>query len=63
MIKLKQKFVIDESGNKKEVVISYRDYERLMEDIHDLTIVAERKDEETISHVEMIKRLKKDGLL
>lgn len=63
MIKIKQKFVVDGAGHKREVVVSCRDYERLMEDLHDLAIIAERKDEETIGHEEMLKRLKKDGLL
>jgi hypothetical protein len=63
MIKIKEKFVVNGAGNKREVVIPYRDYERLMEDLHDLAIIAERKNEETISHAEVLKRLKKDGLL
>jgi len=63
MIKLNKKFIVDESGQRTEVVIPYRDYERLMEDIHDLAIVAERKDEKTTSHEEMTKRLKEDGLI
>jgi hypothetical protein len=63
MIKLNEKFIVNESGKKTEVLIPYRDYERLMEDIHDLAIIAERKNEKVISHEEMMKRLKKDGLI
>ena len=38
-------------------------YEQLMEDLHDLAVIAERRDEKPISLEEMKRRLKKDGLL
>lgn len=63
MIKIPGKFILDAKGKKKAIVIPYRAYEDLLEDIHDLAIIAERRDEKTISHEEMKKRLKKDGLL
>jgi hypothetical protein len=34
-----------------------------MEDLHDLAVAAERRDEKPISFQEMKKRLKQDGLL
>jgi len=38
-------------------------YERLLEDLHDLTVVAERREEEPISLEELKQRLKKDGFI
>ena len=57
------KFVVDESGNKTAVILPVEDYEELLEDIHDLTVIAERKDEPTISFEDLKKRLKADGLI
>ncbi len=56
-------FIIDESGNKTAVILSLEDYEELLEDIHDLSVIAERKNEPTINLEELKKRLKADGLL
>ena len=57
------RFIVDESGNKTAVILPLEDYKELLEDIHDLTVIAERKDEPTISLEELKKRLKADGLL
>ena len=57
------KFIVDESGAKKAVILPLEDYEELLEDIHDLTVIAERKDEPTISLEELKKKLKADGLI
>ena len=56
-------YIIDDKGRKKAVVLPIEEYEELLEDIHDLAIIAERKDEETIGLEELKKRLKEDGLL
>ena len=56
-------FIVDESGKKKAVILLVEDYEELLEDIHDLAIIAERKDEPVISLAELKKRLKADGLI
>ena len=63
MSKAHTQYLIDESGKKTAVVIPVDEYEELMEDLHDLAIIAERKDEPTISLDEVKKRLKADGLL
>lgn len=57
------RFIVDESGAKKAIILSMEDYEELLEDIHDLTVIAERKDEPTISLEELKKKLKADGLI
>ena len=56
-------YVISEGGKKKAVLIPWDDYQELIEELYDLRIIAERKEEETISLDELKKRLKKDGLL
>lgn len=48
---------------QETVVLSKRRYDKLMEDLHDLAIVAERREEPTISLNEMKKRLHKRGVL
>jgi hypothetical protein len=56
-------FIVDEAGIKKAVILPMEDYEELLEDIHDLAVIAERKGEPTISFEELKKRLKADGLI
>jgi len=56
-------YVVGERGEKKAVILPIEDYEELMEDLHDLRIIAERKGEETVSLEDFKKRLGEDGLL
>ena len=56
-------FVIDEEGKKTAVILPVEDYEELLEDIHDLTVIAERKNEPSISFDDLKKRLKADELI
>ncbi len=60
---VQEQYVIDTKGNKLSVILSLERYERLMEDLHDLAVVAERRNEQPISFEEMKRRLKKDGIL
>ena len=57
------KYITDEKGRKKEVILPIKNFENLLEDLEDLAIVAERRNEGTVDHEVVIKRLKKDGLL
>ena len=59
----KEEYLVDAKGRKTRVILSVRRYKRLMEDLHDLGMVAERRHEKPISLAEMKKQLKKDGLL
>lgn len=59
----KEKFIVDAKGRKKAVVLDIRDYEEMLEDIEDLKIIAERKNEPARPLEEVEKRLKKLGLL
>ena len=58
-----EQYVVDTKGKKLSVILSLERYERLMEDLHDLAIVAERQNEKPTSFEEMKRRLKKDGIL
>ncbi len=56
-------FVVDESGRKTAVILPVEEYDELLEDIHDLAVIAERKNEPTISFEDLKKRLKADELI
>lgn len=58
-----RQYLLDEKGKKTAVVLPIREYEGLLEDIHDLALVAERREEPVIPFSEVKKRLKADGLL
>jgi len=57
------RYITNEKGEKTAVVVPIDRYERLVEDLEDLAAVAERKDEPSISHQELIDELKKDGII
>lgn len=56
-------YVINQTGEKTGVLLPLAEFEELLEDLQDLAAVAERRDEETVSHEEVISALKRDGLL
>jgi PHD/YefM family antitoxin component YafN of YafNO toxin-antitoxin module len=60
---LQEQYVIDTKGNKTAVIVPLKRYEQLMEDLHDLAVVAERREEKPISLEEMKRQLREDGLL
>jgi len=57
------RYVIDGNGKKKAVILPIIEYEELMEALHDLAVVAERRNEPTVSHEQLTAELKKDGIL
>jgi hypothetical protein len=56
-------YLTDEHGDRTAVVLPIGDYEKLLEDLDDLAVVAERRDEPVISHDEFLADLKRDGTL
>jgi len=58
-----EQFVVDTNGRKTGVILSLKRYHELMEDLHDLAVVAERKAERPISLEVMKRRLKRNGVL
>jgi hypothetical protein len=51
-----EQYVVDENGNKVAVILPLAEYQHLKEDLHDLAMVAERRDEGTISLAELKKK-------
>ena len=47
-------YITNESGEKTAVILPIAQFEELLEDIEDLAIVAERRDEPTTSHADLI---------
>ena len=60
---VKPQYITDAKGRKKAVILPIREYLRMLEDLHDLAIVAQRRDEPTISLEEVERRLKEDGII
>ncbi len=56
-------FVVDSDGKKTAVILPVEEYEHLLEDLHDLAVVAERREEKPVSLEDMKRRLADDGLL
>ena len=56
-------FVTDAEGRRISVLLPIDEYDQLLQDLEDLARVAERRDEETADHAEVIRRLGADGLL
>ena len=52
-------FLTNEKGRKTAVVLGIDDYEKLLEDLDDLAVIAERRGEETTLHDEFKKGLKR----
>lgn len=66
MLKLKElnvQYVTNEAGERSSIIMSIEDFEALLETLEDLAVVAERRDEPTISHEAFKAQLIKDGLL
>jgi len=59
----KERYIVDEKGKRTAVVLPLKEYGELLGVLHDLTIVAERRDEPTVSFEELKEKLQADGLL
>jgi PHD/YefM family antitoxin component YafN of YafNO toxin-antitoxin module len=51
-------YITDNLGTKKAVILSMEEYEELMEDLHDLAVLAERQKESTVSHTKVVEELR-----
>jgi hypothetical protein len=60
---LNPQYVTDENGEQTAVILPIGAFRNLLEDIEDLIAIAERKDEPTIAHEDVIAQLKRDGIL
>lgn len=54
-----REFIVDARGHRSAVILPIREYERLLEDLHDLAVVAERKREVPVDLAELKRRLKR----
>ena len=59
----KERFVTDDKGRKRAVILDIKLYRELLEDLEDLRLLAERRNEATSSLEEVEARLKAHGLL
>ncbi|GAB6063262.1 hypothetical protein [Deferrisoma palaeochoriense] len=57
---LEVRYLVDKTGKRVGVFLPLKDFEALVEDLEDLAVAAERRDEPTISHSELLASLKAD---
>lgn len=62
-IKIHPQYITDHEGHKTGVILSIGEFNEILEDLQDLAAIAERKDESCISHADVIRELKQDGLI
>ena len=51
------KYITNDRGERTAVVLPISDYKKLLEDLEDLAVVAERRDEPTIPHEQFVSEL------
>jgi hypothetical protein len=61
MLAIPAQYVIDAKGQKTAVLLPIATYEQLLEDLHDLAMVAQRREEEPVNFDEMLQRLGLDS--
>jgi hypothetical protein len=57
MDRRRTRYLTDSHGKRTAVVLPITEYERLLEDMHDLAVVAERRPEPTVDAEELKRRL------
>ena len=58
---LHPEFLTHEDGERISVVLPIEEFNELLEDLEDLAVIAERRDEETVSHQDLLRLLDNDG--
>ncbi|MBN1971116.1 MAG: hypothetical protein JW870_17245 [Candidatus Delongbacteria bacterium] len=58
-----ENYIIDKKGKKTTAILPIEKYEELIEDLYDLSVIAERRDEPTISFDKLKEKIKKNGIL
>ena len=56
-------YITTGDGARTAVVLPIEEYTELLEDLADLAILADRRDEPTLTHAEVLAELARDGLL
>jgi hypothetical protein len=57
----RRQYQTDSDGKRTAVVLPIEEYEQLVEDLHDLAVVAERRGEPTVDQAELMRRLAGGG--
>ena len=60
---LNLQYVTNDAGQRSAVIVPLDQFYRLLEDLADLAIVAERREENTVNHNQVKEALRRDGLL
>lgn len=60
---LELQYVTNDAGENTAVILPIDQFQELIDDIEDLAAVAERRDEPTIPHKDLVAELKRDGLI
>jgi hypothetical protein len=60
---LELQYVTNDAGEKTAVILPIDQFRELIEDVEDLATAAERRDEPTIPHKDLVAELKRDGLI
>ena len=56
-------YIVDEKGERTAVILPVEEFEELLEDLHDLAVIAERREEPAVPFEELKRKLREDGLL
>jgi hypothetical protein len=56
-------YITNEAGEKTAVILPIAQFEELLQDLEDLATVAERRDEPTTSHADLLVELRQDELI
>jgi PHD/YefM family antitoxin component YafN of YafNO toxin-antitoxin module len=56
-------YVTNQAGEKTAVILPINEFEALLEDLQDLASIAERRNDDSISHDELLAELKRDGVI
>ena len=60
---LHPQYVTDPEGRKTAVILPIEEYHELLEDLADLAVIAERRNEPAVPHDRVLSELRKDGPL
>ena len=60
---LHPEFLTNEEGERISVVLPIEEFNELLEDLEDIPVIAERRDEKTISHQDLLRLLDNDEKL
>lgn len=56
-------YIVDANGDKSAVVLPIEQFYQLLEDLDDLAVLAQRRDEPTVSHDDLLAELRQRGIL